>query len=178
MDKAEKVGGMVFVADNEFPEIEEPGKEAFDLPSSFVPPQRSAVLRGVASAFTVGRDHLDPGFAEDFVEEVAVVRLVPNKALRLFGRVAFRERVEDQGDFGWRSRLHVEGDRKTRAVCHCHELRTFAPLGGTHATPPFLAVTNVPSMKHSETSILPRSAKSSANASRILRNTPAWTHCW
>src|SRR3712207_7578782 len=44
--------------------------------------------------------------------------------------------------------------------------RAFAPLGGAHSAPPFLATTKVPSMKHSERSISPRSCRSRARASR------------
>jgi hypothetical protein len=77
-----------------------------------------------------------------------------------------------------RSTGHVDGDRKTSAVCHCHELRTLAPLGRTHAEPPFFATTKVPSMKHSLRSSLPRSRRSSANTCRIRANTPVRDHCW
>jgi hypothetical protein len=77
-----------------------------------------------------------------------------------------------------RSTFQVNGDRKTRAVCHCHDLRTFAPLGLSHCPSPFLADTNVPSMKHSDRSSWPRSFKSSASAVRILSNTPSRCHSW
>lgn len=50
------------------------------------------------------------------------------------------------------------------AVCHCHDLRTFAPLGFSHPLAPFLAMTKVPSMKHSVKSRLPRSCRSFTNA--------------
>jgi len=77
-----------------------------------------------------------------------------------------------------RSRRCVNGERKTSAVCNCHELRTFAPLGLSHSEPPFLATTNIPSIKHSLRSSSPRSRRSSASASRTARKTPSRTHCW
>src|SRR5215510_16446513 len=77
-----------------------------------------------------------------------------------------------------RSRRCVNGERKTSAVCNCHELRTFAPLGLSHSEPPFLATTNIPSMKHSVRSSSPRTRRSSASASNTLRKTPSRTHCW
>jgi hypothetical protein len=84
----------------------------------------------------------------------------------------------DQLDFMRTSRLCVDGERKTSAVCHCQELRTFAPLGLSHRTPPFFATTNVPSMKHSDRSNSPRSHRSWAKVSKTRRSTPARTHCW
>jgi hypothetical protein len=78
----------------------------------------------------------------------------------------------------WRSRCNVYGDRKTMAVCHRHELRTFAPLGRSHCEAPFFATTKVPSMKHSDRSSLPRLRKSSANTSNTVLNVPDATHCW
>ncbi len=69
-------------------------------------------------------------------------------------------------------------DRNTSAVCHCHELRTFAPLGLAHSSAPFFADTKVASTKHSLKSSLPRHRRSSANASSSRRSTPARTHSW
>jgi hypothetical protein len=72
----------------------------------------------------------------------------------------------------------VDGDRNTSAVCHCHELRTLAPLGFSHGAAPFLAPTKVPSIKHCAKSNLPRLRKSSANASRIRFSVPICTQYW
>jgi hypothetical protein len=72
----------------------------------------------------------------------------------------------------------VDGDRNTSAVCHCHELRTFAPLGLAHGAAPFLAPTKVPSIKHCAKSSLPRLRRSSANASSICLNVPPFTQYW
>jgi hypothetical protein len=77
-----------------------------------------------------------------------------------------------------RSTLCVGGDRKTMSVCQTHEARAFAPLCGAHSTPPFLAMTNVPSIKHSVRSISPRSCRSRARASNTARSVPSLDHCW
>ena len=69
-------------------------------------------------------------------------------------------------------------DWKTSAICHCHELRTLAPLGFSHPADPFLAMTKVPSMKHSVKSRLPRSFTSSTSFLRIFSNVPERTHSW
>jgi hypothetical protein len=77
-----------------------------------------------------------------------------------------------------RSRGGTRGERKTKTVCHGHELRTFAPLSFPHASAPFLATTKVPSIKHSDRSSLPRPLRSRANASRIRSYVPSWTQRW
>jgi hypothetical protein len=98
-----------------------------------------------------------------------------------FGKIlgeALLDSVLSKGDFMRTSRRRVHGDRSASAVCHCHELRTLAPLGLANASAPFFATTKVASMKHSARSNLPRLRKSSASASTIRRNTPERTHCW
>jgi len=77
-----------------------------------------------------------------------------------------------------RSRRCVDGERKTSAIRHCHELATFAALGLSHSRAPFFATTKVPSMKHSLKSRPPRSFKSAASASKILRSVPFRAHSW
>jgi len=77
-----------------------------------------------------------------------------------------------------RSTANGYGDRKTRAVCHCHDLCTFAPLGFSHPLAPFFAMTKVPSMKHSVKSRSPRSFMSCTSALRITSNAPERTHSW
>ncbi len=88
------------------------------------------------------------------------------------------ESFADKCDFMHPSRHHVNGDSKTRAVCHRHELRTFAPLGLSHSKSLFLATTNVPSIKHSLKSSSPLVCKSSAKVSSTLFRVPSLTHCW
>jgi hypothetical protein len=77
-----------------------------------------------------------------------------------------------------RSRCCVDGDRKTSAVCHCHELRTLAPLGFSDLEAPFLATINVPSIKHSDKSKSPLVRKSAARVSKTRTSLPSLTHCW
>jgi hypothetical protein len=74
----------------------------------------------------------------------------------------------------------VNGDTPSEAsaVCNCHDLATFAPLGLAHGAAPFLADTKVPSMKHSDKSSSPRSCRSVASAFKMASNTPVLTHIW
>jgi len=121
---------------------------------------------------------LYPGRRQFFVKRVAVTGLVSDQPLRELVDEAFEESVCDKGDFTRRSRRCVHGERNTSAICHRHELRTFAPLGLSHSEPTFLATTNIPSIKHSLRSKSPRARRSSAGASSTLRKTPSRTHCW
>ena len=77
-----------------------------------------------------------------------------------------------------RSTSNGYGDRKTSAICHCHELCTLAPLGFSHPCAPFLAMTKVPSIKHSVKSNSPRSFTSCTSCLRIVSKVPVWTHSW
>ena len=152
---------MVFVSHRDAPEVVHPGKESLDLPSSSVAPQWSSVLSPCDDpVVSVWRDELDSLLSHSSIEPVAVIRKIPNKSLRPGASVALGESVLDKGDFMWLSRRRVDGDRKTSAVCHCHELRTLAPLGVSNAGAPFFATTKVASTKHSDILNLPRLSRS------------------
>ena len=171
---------VVFVANHEPTEVEEPGEEAFHFPPAFVPTQRATVLRpGLASISPVWGDQLDATFlAESSIERIAVVGLVAYKPFRRRVGPSPVERGFDEFRLVGRSAGHVCGDRKTSAVCNCHDLGAFAPFGGTNCGAPFFAGANEPSMKVSDRSILPRTQRSSAKALKIASNTPPRTQCW
>ncbi len=85
----------------------------------------------------MGRDHLDALLCEGCVERIAIVGLVADQVLwSRRNETRFQSRL-DKGDFSRASTRCVGGDRKTKSVCHNHELRAFAPLGGAHGCPPF-----------------------------------------
>ncbi len=160
-------------------EVLQPCEEPLNLPSSLIAPQRSAILRRCFLTIRlVRRDQLDALLFEFCIKRVRVVSLIADQSLRSFSGKNLSESCLDKGDFMRRSRRRVDGERKTRAVCHRHELRTFAPLGLSHAESPFLATINVASMKHSDKSKSPRSLRSCARASSTLRSVPSLTHCW
>jgi hypothetical protein len=69
-------------------------------------------------------------------------------------------------------------DRKTRAVCNCHDLGPLAPLGLPDEGAPVLAPAKVPSMKHSERSSWPRASRSRARARSTWSMVPLSTQCW
>ena len=112
------------------------------------------------------------------VETITVVGAIADQKGRLSSNMAVGESILDKGDFMRASRRRVDGDWKTSTVCHCHELRTLAPLGLSHGEAPFFAATKAASMKHSDKSSLPRLRRSSASASNTERNTPLRHQSW
>jgi hypothetical protein len=77
-----------------------------------------------------------------------------------------------------RSTRDPDGDRKTSAVCNCHDLGPLPALGLPDGRAPFLAPAKVPSMKASVRSSFPRSRKSSASARRTRSMVPSFDHSW
>jgi hypothetical protein len=160
-------------------EVLQPREQPLHLPPAFISPEHSSILRrGFHSIRLVRRDHLDALLAKLLVQRVRVIRPVADQSLRLPVGKNFGDSLSDKSDFMRRSRRRAYGERKTIAVCHRHELRTFAPPGLSRCEAPFLATTNVPSMKHSDRSRSPRCLRSAARASSRLRSVPSLTHCW
>src|SRR5690242_11909547 len=133
-----KVGGMPFVPDIQPAKVAQPSEQSLDLPAPFVAAQRTSILRlrSLASA-PVRSNQLDTLPGEQAIHRVGIIRSVANQP---FGDCLDKAGVDGGGnedDFMMRSRLGTNGERKTSAVCHCHDLRTFAPLGFSHLVPPF-----------------------------------------
>lgn len=169
---------MKFIASGNSSEVLVPGEQSFDLPSTTVPTQRTTILCSRFFSIDFMRsDELYSPSSKSLIEGVTVIRKIPNNSLRCGASKAPGESLFDKGDFMWASRSRVDGDRKTSAVCHCHELRTLAALGFSNSGAPFFATTKVASMKHSASLNLPRFSRSWARVSRMCRNTPAFTHC-
>ncbi len=170
---------MIFVTHNYSPKVLQPRKQPLDFPSPFVTAQFSSVLRFRLFAIRfVRRNQLNIKLFQLFIKRIRVICFVADYLSWTFIGEAFGNSSPDEPHFMRRSTCRVNGERKTKAVCHCHDLRTFAPLGLSNSKAPFLADTNVPSIKVSDKSSLPRSSKSWANVSNTWRNLPSLTHAW
>jgi hypothetical protein len=179
MDKAQVISQVVIPARDKVPEVLEPGKEPLYLPSSLVTSEGSSILSVVFNPITpVWSNHFYTLFLKLLIQWVTVIGLIAYKVLRVSLNKSGLKSSSNKGDFMRRSALAVYGDRKTSAICHCHDLRTFAPLGCSHTEPPFLATTKVPSIKPSLRSSLPRPIMSSAIALKTFSKTPLLTHSW
>ena len=179
MNETQVIERVALVADDQTPEIAQPGEEPLNFPPPSVPAERAAILRlGTLPTPAVGRDHLDAQAGQLGIQWIGIISAIPDQSAREVVDEAGVERRGNEGNLVRRSRGGTSGERKTKTVCHCHELCPFAPLGRSHASAPFLASTKVPSMKHSDRSNLPRSFKSRANASKIRSKVPSRTQRW
>src|SRR5215217_1251542 len=157
----------------------QPGKQAFDFPTSFISAQDTAILGGrfLAVGF-VWRNHLNSLLLQTLIERIAIIGSITDQSFRFFFGESLFQGFFHQLHFMWRSTSNGYGERKTSAICHCHELCTFAPLGFSHPSAPFLAITKLPSMKHSVRSKPPRSFTSLTSTRNTSSNTPFSTHSW
>lgn len=170
---------MIFITHYNSPKILQPRKQPLNLPAPFVTSQFSPILR--FRSFPVGfvrRNQFDVEFFQRFIQRIRVIRFVADHLFRSLISKALIDDSLDQFDLVRRSRSCVDGERKTSAVCHCHELRTFAPLGFSDCKTPSLADTKVPSINVSDKSNFPRSSKSWAKVSRTFFSLPSLTHSW
>ena len=171
---------MEFVADHQPPEITEPGKQALDFPSAPVAPQFPTVLGPRLFPVSAVRcNHLDSAVMEKpLIQPIAIVGLVANEPIRSKLGKSTIDGGLDQLHFVGRSAFHVDGDRNTSSVCDGHDLGAFAALCLADSRAPFFAGTKVPSMKASQMSMPPRSAKSCASSSTMRWKTPWRTYYW
>ena len=130
---------MTFIARYQTTEVLQPREETLDLPAAAVTAQLPTVLRLPATA-AVGRDQLDVALGgQPSVQPIRIVGLVANQSDR---RLAEEPRVEgllDERDFTGACTRDSNGERKTTAVCDCHDLGPLAFAGGADAEAPFFA---------------------------------------
>src|SRR6188472_1547107 len=110
-------------------EVLQPSKQALHFPTSFVPSQDSPILGGrlLAVGF-MWSDHLNSLLLQTRIERVTIIRPVTNQSFWLFFNEPLVQGVFHQLYFMRRSTSNGYGERKTSAICHCHELCTLAPL--------------------------------------------------
>ena len=169
---------MELVASHELAEVEEPREEALNLPPAPVTTKVPTILREDATVRALWCDQRDAFARELRVERVAVVGLVADEESRAVdsaSKEACSKKVFQERRLVGGSRREIDGERKTRAVDHCHDLGPLAALGFADVEPPFLAPANVPSTNASSGSSPPRSRRSRASASTILRSVPSRT---
>ena len=177
---------MVFVPNNQPPEVLKPGKQALYLPSAPIASEFSAVLGfRFFTTFTMWCNHFDTTFIkESIVKWIAVVRLITNQLIGGILSKAAVYRILDKLYLVGRSAFHVSGDRKTRSVCNCHDLGALAAFGLANLFTPFFAEANVPSAIDSSRSTRPCHADREPSHARAVSATgrrndpgPASTAC-
>lgn len=183
-DEAEEILFPVLVASDQSTEVLEPREEPLDLPPIPISTKCSTVLGSRPSSIRFVRcDQLDSALLTQLnVQRIRVVSTISDHAVRVVGQEGLLERRLDESSLMRRSACDPHGERKTSAVCHCHDLGALAPLRFSDARAPFLAPAKVPSMKDSERSKPPRLCRSWAMPSRIRSIVPSrhqrWNRRW
>jgi hypothetical protein len=73
---------MPFIADDQAPEVAEPGEEPLDLPATAGAPQRVSILRlGPHAPPAVGSDHLDAQLGQGPIQSIRIVGTIPDEPL-------------------------------------------------------------------------------------------------
>jgi hypothetical protein len=165
LNHPEEIFRVVFPANDGAPKVMKPGEQTFHFPPTPVAAQNTPVLRRGCDAHEfVGRDELHAvSFVNALVQGIAVVSAVADHSFRGFGKESLVECSFNEFCFMRRSAGHVHGERKTMAVCDCHDFAAFAALCRADTRAPFFAPLKLASMKDSLRSSFPRSRKSSAS---------------
>ena len=165
LNHPEEILWVVLPANDNATVIMEPSKQTLDFPAATIAPQHAAVLGdGFAAVPAVRRDQFHTEmFADALIQRIAVVGFVADQSLRYFTEETPLERGFDERGFIRRSADHVHGERKTMAVCDCHDFAAFAAFCRADTRAPFFAELKLASMKASLKSSFPRSRKSSAS---------------
>ena len=171
---------MVFISNNQSPEVLEPSKKSFDFPPAPIASQLPPILSfGLLAPSAMRCDHFNTALLQKFlIKAITVVSFIAYQTIRgVLDKTAIYRRL-DQFHFMGRSALHVSGDRNTRSVCNRHDLGAFAAFCFANSKTPFFAGAKVPSMNASRMSISPRSYRSLASSSTMRLKTPWRTQFW
>jgi hypothetical protein len=170
---------MAFPTYPQAPEVLQPCEEPLDFPASLITPEFSPVLAVLScAAATVRCDQLNTLLGQLIAQSVTVVAFISNQPFWLLGHKTVLDGNRDQLLLMWRSTCNPKGDRKTMAVCDCHELGPFADECSTNFIAPFFAPMKEASINPSSNPSWPRANKSSANAQRMPFSTPERCQCW
>ena len=171
---------MELPANDDATVIMEPSKQTLNFPAATIAPEDATVLCDwFAPVPAVWRDQFDTEmFAHPLIQGIAVVRFIADQSLRCFAEEPALERGFDERCFIWRSADHVHGERKTMAVCDCHDFAAFAAFCRADTRAPFFAELKLASMKASLRSSFPRSRRSSASFCNKRVSSPERCHCW
>ncbi len=179
MNHTEKILKMIFISCGNSSKILEPCEETFHLPPFSVSSERSAILCfWFFSIHLVGSDQINPHHFKTPIQWITVVCFISYDPFGKLSQKSLFDGLFHQYHFMRRSTFHVDGVRKTRAVCNCHDLRALTAFSLPNSGPPFLAGEKLPSIKASRISTSPRSRRSSASIRSISSKTPSRDQRW
>lgn len=180
MNKTCIVGKMILPSGLHPSVVLQPCKESLNPPSLLVSSKDSTILRFRLYTIRLMRSNkLNIScLFQSFIQRVTIIRFITNEFLRSFFYKRAIQCLLNKSYFMWASTCRGYRDRKSCALTDTHDLCALSAFSLPNARPPFLADANVPSMKHSLTSMPPRSFKSLAKAWSIFSNVPSFTHFW
>jgi hypothetical protein len=180
LNHPEEILWVVFPANDDAAKVVKPREQALDLPATPVATQYPTILRCFSAARGVvwSNQLHTKTFANLGVQWIAVVGAVTDQTLGSLGEEASLDGGFDESCFMRRSAGHVHGERKTMAVCDCHDFAAFAAFCRADTRAPFFAELKLASMNDSLKSSFPRSRKSSASFCSSLVSSPERCHCW
>jgi len=154
---------MVFVSNNQPPEVLKPGKQTLNFPSAPITFQLPTILgRGFFAPRRCGAILNATLLEKLLIKAIAIIGFIANKFVRSISSKTAVNGCLDKPYFMGRSAFHMSGDRKTRSVCDGQDLGAFAALCLADSKTPFFAGAKQPSMNASQISIWPCSYTSSA----------------
>ena len=179
LDHREEIFRVIFPAHDDAAKIMEPSEKALNLPTAAIAAQGATVLGGwLAAVPAVRRDQMHTqGVAQALVQRITVISFVADQSRGNFWEESLLEGGFDEDRFIWSSAGQVHGDRKTIAVCNCHDFAAFPAFCRADTRAPFFAELKLASMNASLRSSLPRSRKSSASFCSERVNRPERCHC-
>src|ERR1700732_608293 len=180
LNHPEEILWVVLPANDGTTKVMKPGEQTFHFPATPVAAQNTPVLRSRCDAHELVRcDELHAiSLVDALIQRIAVVSAVTDHAFREVGKESLVERGFDELCFMRRSAGHVHGERKTMAVCDCHDFAAFPAFCRADTRAPFFAPLKLASMKDSLKSSFPRSRKSSASFCSKRVSSPLCCHCW
>jgi len=186
MEEGSIHGDLVIIANQQSPEVAQPGKGAFDFPTVAVAAQCASIVeRRFAASAAMRTDKQYSPVEKPLAQRVAVVGPVGNHSQWSFpGASSSTTRHRDaiqrafgQCHFPRAGRDQLASQRNTLAVDHHHPLRALAALGFADALAPFLAGAKLPSRNDSLQSNLPRWSSSLRNCRQIWSHTSRSSQC-
>src|SRR5262245_30257645 len=135
LDKPKIILRMIFVANDQSAKVVKPGEESFDLPTALESAQRTTVLRDSFRPATLAMwsNHFCTELLQlFFIQRVTVISLVADEPLGYISDEPLLQSLRDQFYFSWASIVCAYGERKTIAVCNCHDLGALSTFSLSH----------------------------------------------
>jgi hypothetical protein len=148
---------MVFVSNNQPPEVLKPEKQTFNFLSTPITSDLSTILgRRLFAPATIWRNHFNATLLEKLlIKAIAIIGFIANNLIRSIPSKTTVDSCLYKFYFMERSVFHMSGEWKTITVSDSQDLDSFAALCLADSKT-FYAGAKLPSINASRMSILPR----------------------